>query len=92
MTSFVEMLDRYGLSRDLFGVSAVVTPLAQDVSRTQVVQDATVPPDDDTENTVTSAPEHDPSLPPWGLDEDADQLAGLPDFNDGDDVEAIYPF
>lgn len=100
MTSFDKMLEKYGLSKDLFGIFSAAMPAAQDASRTQVVQDApgmpvaqdaTVTPDDDTEDTAIPAVElrPDPSQPPWGPEEDFDLLAGVPDLNDD---AAEYPF
>ena len=82
------MLDKYGLPRKLFGISADEIPVAQGVT---AMLDEPEMATAKTENAVpvTSAPEHDPSQPPWGPEEDTDHLAGTPDLND-DAVE--FPF
>ena len=97
MSYFDEMLDRYGLSHDIFGLSPVATlalrdtPVASNSQPILAAPDETPAPDTQAEATtvpleienapvVDPAPEHDPSLPPWGRDEDDDLLAGIPDL------------
>ncbi len=101
MSYFDEMLDRYGLSHDLFGVSPVATPALRDASGASdsppilaapdetpapdtQAEATTVPPEIENAPTADPAPEHDPSSPPWGRDEDDDLLAGMPDLIAGD--------
>ncbi|KHK01330.1 hypothetical protein [Desulfovibrio sp. TomC] len=101
MTSFDEMLDKYGLSREIFGITSGDMPVTPDTTVVQdahwipAAQDVTVVPvapgmaAAKIENVpVASEPEHDPSMPPWGSEED-DVLAGAPDLNDD---AADYPF
>lgn len=104
MTSFDDMLDKYGLARDLFGVSSATTPVAQDKTAVQsahwipAAQNVTTVPDApgmepaalDNHAAVARKPEElDPSLPPWGYEEDDDLLAGAPDLND-DETEYLF--
>ncbi len=104
MTSFDEMLDRYGLAHDLFGVSSATPPVAQDKTAVQgahwipAAQNVTTVPDApgtepaalDNHAAVVPKPEAlDPSSPPWGYEEDDDLLACAPDLND-DETEYLF--
>lgn len=98
MTSFDKMLDKYELARDLFGAFSATTPVAEDKTAVQgahwipAAQNVTTVPDapgmepahQDNHAAMAPKPEElDPSLPPWGYEEDDDLLAGTPDLHEG---------
>lgn len=92
MTRLDEMLDKYGLARDLFGVSSTMALVAKNKTAEQgahwipTAQNVTTVPDapgmepaplDNHAAVAPKSEELDPSLPPWGYEEDDDLLAGL---------------
>lgn len=104
MTRFDEMLDKYGLPHELFGVSAAATPEAQDMTvaqgcpRTPAEQDGMPVPDapgiipGGVDNAVPVIEEsaHDPSLPPW-VQEREDNFPAIKLFLSDDDEEENSP-
>jgi len=83
MNKFEEMLNKYGLSHEIFGIKMLPSIEEETSVITHDLRDIS---DDDSEIISFSAEpleiEHDSSEPPWGLDEDVNCFGSMPDLND----------